>query len=436
MHPTSGNNPDSTNIDSLRRKVDRFKDKDSDSAVKKLGKGFLRKISPQYKIAKSKLAKAESDKAATVRLKDRHITNTALPETRRSPYDPLPELPDQNQSRSAPISSRPPSGATKPAPHSEAPPPPPPRSSSNRPSLPPRPSHALSVAKAQVPQSNAINYENWFDDLKQATQEEPSYNKGELLGGARFTNILPPKHSAVNINKQPINANYTFDQNYIASQAPMMNNEQGLPAFFSMIASEGITSVVNLTNSNDEINKRTGLQGTDLRAQYWPEPGGLQQHFMDGQWYSVENMETEKHTGYDITKLSLHVQAPDGSLLQESKEIKVFHFTDWPDHGVPSGDGMKKFDGFMSQVKNQSGESPKLVHCRAGVGRTGTFMVLEQLKKGIDTGTINNNNLTEKINQLVLEGRGDRGKAFVQANTQLQMIHEQAQAYLQKRSGY
>ena len=69
----------------------------------------------------------------------------------------------------------------------------------------------------------------------------------------------------------------------------------------------------------------------------------------------------------------------------QSRSITQFHLTSWPDHGVPeSALPLMKFHKLvMSAVDKQSG--PLLVHCSAGVGRTGTFITvdiaLEQAEK-------------------------------------------------------
>ena len=63
-----------------------------------------------------------------------------------------------------------------------------------------------------------------------------------------------------------------------------------------------------------------------------------------------------------------------------SLEVTQFHYTTWPDHGVPS-DGMSLVY-FTRAVRNAhplSDPKPLLVHCSAGVGRTGTFIVLDTM---------------------------------------------------------
>ena len=62
----------------------------------------------------------------------------------------------------------------------------------------------------------------------------------------------------------------------------------------------------------------------------------------------------------------------------QSRTIRQFQFTDWPEQGVPkSGEGFIDFIGQVHKTKEQFGqEGPICVHCSAGVGRTGVFITL------------------------------------------------------------
>ena len=61
-------------------------------------------------------------------------------------------------------------------------------------------------------------------------------------------------------------------------------------------------------------------------------------------------------------------------------EVTQFHFTGWPDHGVPqNGVVLINFIKRVRAVHLYSDPIPLLVHCSAGVGRTGTFIVLDSM---------------------------------------------------------
>ena len=62
----------------------------------------------------------------------------------------------------------------------------------------------------------------------------------------------------------------------------------------------------------------------------------------------------------------------------QSRTIRQFQFTDWPEQGVPkSGEGFIDFIGQVHKTKDQFGQDgPITVHCSAGVSRTGVFIAL------------------------------------------------------------
>jgi len=65
---------------------------------------------------------------------------------------------------------------------------------------------------------------------------------------------------------------------------------------------------------------------------------------------------------------------------KDVREVVQFHFTSWPDHGVPQY--ATAMLAMIRRVRHhydngRGGEGPMLVHCSAGVGRTGTFIVID-----------------------------------------------------------
>ena len=78
------------------------------------------------------------------------------------------------------------------------------------------------------------------------------------------------------------------------------------------------------------------------------------------------------------------------SLYQEHSvctlDLTQFHFTSWPDHGTPSdGIAMTKFVKHVRKLHPYSDSGHLLVHCSAGVGRTGTFIVLDSMLERMKT---------------------------------------------------
>ena len=126
-------------------------------------------------------------------------------------------------------------------------------------------------------------------------------------------------------------------------------------------------------------------------AQYWPE--SLSETITPGDRFSVTLSSSTPYAEYHVRKLLVkHVcgseypilKSPNSLQLTESdKSVTVtqFHYTAWPDHGVPHN--VMSVIRFIRHVRKlfppASQDQPLLVHCSAGVGRTGTFITLDMM---------------------------------------------------------
>uniref|UniRef100_A0A671N134 Receptor-type tyrosine-protein phosphatase S n=1 Tax=Sinocyclocheilus anshuiensis TaxID=1608454 RepID=A0A671N134_9TELE len=134
---------------------------------------------------------------------------------------------------------------------------------------------------------------------------------------------------------------------YIATQGPLAETTED---FWRMLWEHNSTIVVMLTKLREMGRVIIYLAGTEASVQYQHDP----QLF------------------YSHPSLSLCFQ--DG----QSRTVRQFQFTDWPEQGVPkSGEGFIDFIGQVHKTKEQFGQDgPISVHCSAGVGRTGVFITL------------------------------------------------------------
>ncbi|XP_071952980.1 uncharacterized protein [Antedon mediterranea] len=183
----------------------------------------------------------------------------------------------------------------------------------------------------------------------------------------RFKNIVPYDHARVvldKINGDPdsdyYNASYidgySKTEHYIACQGP---NKNSLSDFWRMIWQKNIKVIVMLTNI---------LEGNKEKCKkYWPDEQEMV--VFDDITVTVTNEETTE----DYTTRTVRIEEI------EQRTIKQFHFTQWPDKGVPkSASGLLRL---IQKVKSVRGTSltPVLVHCSAGVGRTGTYIVIDAM---------------------------------------------------------
>ncbi|XP_078318089.1 receptor-type tyrosine-protein phosphatase delta-like isoform X3 [Crassostrea virginica] len=184
----------------------------------------------------------------------------------------------------------------------------------------------------------------------------------------RLVNILPFESTRVAL--QPIrgvdgsdyiNASfidgYKYRQAYIATQGCLAETTED---FWRMLWEHNSTIIVMLTKLRE--------MGREKCHQYWPSERSARY-----QYFVVDPMAEYNMPQYILREFKV-TDARDG----QSRTIRQFQFTDWPEQGVPkSGDGFIDFIGQVHKTKEQFGQvGPITVHCSAGVGRTGVFITL------------------------------------------------------------
>jgi len=88
----------------------------------------------------------------------------------------------------------------------------------------------------------------------------------------------------------------------------------------------------------------------------------------------------------EFRKLELRVEGKE-----KPKVVYHYLYKEWPDFGVPKGKDLAAFFKLMEISKRHKGDDGKpgrIVHCSAGVGRSGTFIALEYLLMALDDGTL------------------------------------------------
>ncbi|XP_015123570.1 tyrosine-protein phosphatase corkscrew isoform X2 [Diachasma alloeum] len=229
----------------------------------------------------------------------------------------------------------------------------------------------------------------------------------------RYKNILPFDHTRVKLKDVDpnvagadyINANYIkneegegsctgitasgdtciFNKCYIATQGCLPNTVQD---FWHMVYQENIQVIVMTTKEME--------RGKNKCARYWPEEGEVSEY--GGEW-KVRALARTSTADYTLREFLLQGNKPN---FGEPRRIYHYHFQAWPDHGVPSDPGcvlnflhdVNARQESIAAALSSSGQSlssvgPILVHCSAGIGRTGTFividMILDQIKRhGLD----------------------------------------------------
>jgi receptor-type tyrosine-protein phosphatase N len=202
--------------------------------------------------------------------------------------------------------------------------------------------------------------------------------KAENKKKNRYPDKLPYDHNRVILNalvnatnSDYINASTVTDHDprnpsFIVTQGPLGQN---VADFWQMVWEQGCVVIVMLTRLQDN--------GYQLCTRYWPEEGSEQYHIFEVHLVS-EHVWCE-----DYLVRSVYLK---NTRTGETRTVTQFHFRSWPAHGVPSS--TKALLEFRRKVnKSYRGRScPIVVHCSDGVGRSGTYvlidMVLNRLSKG------------------------------------------------------
>ncbi|XP_040416102.1 receptor-type tyrosine-protein phosphatase eta isoform X6 [Cygnus olor] len=233
-----------------------------------------------------------------------------------------------------------------------------------------------SYFKKQQADSNC-GFAEEYEELKSAGVHQPKFAAEipENRGKNRYNNVLPYDISRVklsdlnSVTDDYINANYMpgyiSKKAFIAAQGPLSNT---IEDFWRMIWEKNIYSIVMLTKCVEQARTKC--------EQYWPDKQG-------------------KTYGDIAVTMVLETVLPEWTIrdfnvenanTRESRMVRQFHFTSWPDHGVPeTTDLLINFRHHVHEYSSQNPiDSPVLVHCSAGVGRTGTFIAIDRLIQQIE----------------------------------------------------
>lgn len=191
----------------------------------------------------------------------------------------------------------------------------------------------------------------------------------------RFTNIVPYDHSRVKLlptddeeGSDYINANYIPGYNspreFIVTQGPLYCTRDD---FWRMLWEQNSRAIVMLTRCMEK--------GREKCDRYWP---------CDSQPVIYGNIQVSilnecQYSDWTVTELKV---CRDSA----SRTVRHFHFTTWPDFGVPEPPStLVRFVRAFREKVPPNGNHPIIAHCSAGVGRSGTFIALDRIVQHIRT---------------------------------------------------
>ncbi|XP_034269683.1 tyrosine-protein phosphatase non-receptor type 1 [Pantherophis guttatus] len=185
----------------------------------------------------------------------------------------------------------------------------------------------------------------------------------------RYRDVSPFDHSRIKLEQGDndyVNASLIkmeeANRSYILTQGPLPNT---CGHFWEMIWEQKSSGVVMLN--------RVMEKGSIKCAQYWPQKEEKEMFFEDTN-FTLTLISEDVKSYYTVRLLELK-----NLITHETREILHFHYTTWPDFGVPESPA--SFLNFLFKVRESGSLNPQhgpiVVHCSAGIGRSGTFCLVD-----------------------------------------------------------
>ncbi|MBO9482219.1 tyrosine-protein phosphatase [Salinisphaera sp. G21_0] len=305
-----------------------------------------------------------------------------------------------------------------------------------------------------------INKENYIGAHLQMRDESLAAIKGKHITNGRWSrfgfsdktvgHVPLPKKTALKIDGNHIPANNIELTNakYVAIQAPQTKAKISGGDIWRAALDSECSVICDLTREKDRLETRKGgpiasyyptgekIQDDDkVNGKIKDKDGGkIDKEIVFDNGIKVRCHSKQQKAGY--SKIKYEVTDP---LTGETRIMRRYHYTGWPDHGVPNEtngqDSLLKFiEALRTHQVGKEYSGKTMVHCMAGVGRTGTLIVLNEIYRDILSGKYQNKKeLDQAVFKTIQQGRKDRGPAFVQAEDQIKFIMDTVHTWQEKR---
>ncbi|XP_065165511.1 tyrosine-protein phosphatase 99A isoform X2 [Atheta coriaria] len=211
----------------------------------------------------------------------------------------------------------------------------------------------------------------------------------------RYLNIIAYDHSRVQLLQMPgqkkndyINANYIdgflWSKAYVGTQGPLPST---FDCFWRMVWEQRVNIIVMITNLVERgraslyfPHSKFGSEHFERKCDmYWPKEGVETYGVIQVKLVKEDVMST-----YTVRTLQIrHLRIKKKKAAMNEKLVYQYHYTNWPDHGTPDHPLPVLHFVKKSATANPPDAGPIIVHCSAGVGRTGTYIVLDAMLRQI-----------------------------------------------------
>ncbi|KAL9103956.1 MAG: hypothetical protein Q9163_001062 [Psora crenata] len=284
--------------------------------------------------------------------------------------------------------------------------------------------------KIRIAQGRSDPHSRWAQDLSPHVLQRNRYLGVQPWDKSRI-HLRVGEGMSDYINASPISLHDSttgMETNYIATQGP---KKSGMGHFWHMIwhETEDVAVIVMLTPT-EESGREKCFQYFPLNAETSPfeiNATGFADNLPGGQVSFVE-----QYSGHGA---STHVRKLDLTIGSETKTVWHLLFTAFPDFGVPEAENRAELLDLinLSAAKNSHPRNPRIIHCSAGVGRSGTFIALEYLLSQLYSGAMAKVKAEEDpIFDLVHRLREQR-MMMVQSVIQYQFLYDTLAEELQKQ---